>query len=87
MGDGGTRGRVGCDGKSSRGHLCKFKLRIRPSAGHHRPLNKFMEPSTVCTYDSHSGVEYVGFPSSPAAIGTISRKFASNVASILASDR
>ena len=55
--------------------------------GHHRPSNKFMEPSIVCAYDSHSGVEYVGFPNSPAAIGTISRKFASNVASILAPDR
>ena len=43
--------------------------------GHHRPLNKSMEPSIVCAYESHSGVEYVGFPNSPAAIGTISGKY------------
>jgi hypothetical protein len=37
-----------------------------------RKTPELMDPSSVYTYDSYSGLEYMGFPSSPSAIGSIS---------------
>ena len=65
--------------------ICQATIDHLPFEPHKTP--EFMGPSSVCTYDSYSGVEYVGFPSSPAAIGTISRQFTPNLASVLASDQ
>ena len=36
---------------------------------------ELMDPSSVYTYDSYSGLEYMGFPNSPAAIGSIGRQY------------
>ena len=52
----------------------------------HRKTPELMDPSSVYTYDSYSGLEYMGFPNSPTAIGAIGRKFflfASDPASVL----
>ena len=40
-----------------------------------RKTPELMDPSSVYTYDSYSGLEYMGFPNSPSAIGTIGREF------------
>ena len=40
-----------------------------------RKTPELMDPSNVYTYSSYAGLEYMGFPDSPTAIGTISRKF------------
>lgn len=40
-----------------------------------RKTPELMDPSSVYTYDSYSGLEYMGFPNSPTAIGTIGREF------------
>jgi len=37
-----------------------------------RKTPELMDPSSVYTYDSYSGLEYMGFPNSPTAIGSIS---------------
>ena len=47
-----------------------------------RKTPELMDPSSVYTYDSYSGLEYMGFPNSPAAIGSIGRQFASDLASV-----
>ena len=39
-----------------------------------RKTPELMDPSSVYTYDSYSGLDYMGFPNSPSAIGSISRK-------------
>jgi len=40
----------------------------------HRKTPELMDPSNVYTYDSYSGLEYMGFTNSPTAIGNIGRK-------------
>jgi hypothetical protein len=37
----------------------------------HRKTPELMDPSNVYTYDSYSGLEYMGFTNSPTAIGNI----------------
>jgi hypothetical protein len=37
----------------------------------HRKTPELMDPSSVYAYDSYSGLEYMGFPNSPSAIGNI----------------
>jgi len=39
----------------------------------HRKTPELMDPSSVYAYDSYSGLEYMGFPNSPATIGSIGR--------------
>jgi len=41
----------------------------------HRKTPELMD--NAYTYDPYSGLEYMGFPNSPSAIGSISREFAS----------
>ena len=36
---------------------------------------ELMDPSSVYAYDSYSNLEYMGFPNSPAAIGSIGRQY------------